>query len=237
MVKSKILLAIVIALIVGGCGQMDSSPEEETEKTPAEMDPADLPKIDAFQNEYSRELMVSTEPVAEGYYLMRSKIDAFTIWFPEEAVFMDNASGVDGDHYEKISFAYENEEENRGYLIDFQYNYSGYAERPDWLLDNLRDRWSYEEEWKEIEGEHGHIYYGYTIEEFKGHQNHVFMGYKVSSQEAPQGIQFLYIASCVDKGVESCQIELEEEEKYLLRWVKSIEFSGTRSNGDETNGD
>ncbi|MBG9782989.1 hypothetical protein ABD70_03595 [Alkalihalobacillus lehensis] len=216
---------------------MDSSPEEETEKTPAEMDPADLPKIDAFQNEYSRELMVSTEPVAEGYYLMRSKIDAFTIWFPEEAVFMDNASGVDGDHYEKISFAYENEEENRGYLIDFQYNYSGYAERPDWLLDNLRDRWSYEEEWKEIEGEHGHIYYGYTIEEFKGHQNHVFMGYKVSSQEAPQGIQFLYIASCVDKGVESCQIELEEEEKYLLRWVKSIEFSGTRSNGDETNGD
>ncbi|GAF23107.1 hypothetical protein JCM19047_2900 [Bacillus sp. JCM 19047] len=216
---------------------MDSSLEEEAEKTPAEMDPADVPQIDAFQNEYSRELMVSTEPVAEGFYLMRSKIDAFTIWAPEEAVFMDNASGVDGDHYEKISFAYENEEENRGYLIDFQYNYSGYAERPDWLLDNLRNRWSYEEEWKEIEGEHGHIYYGYTIEEFKGHQNHVFMGYKVSSQEAPQGMEFLYISSCVNEEAESCQIDLAGEEEYLLQWVKSIEFSGTRRNGDETDGE
>ncbi|AIC93243.1 hypothetical protein [Shouchella lehensis] len=234
--KSKLLLVVVLAMLVGGCGQMDSSPEE-TEKTPAEMDPADLPQIDAFQNEYSRELMVSIEPVVEGYYLMRSKIDAFTIWFPEEAVFMDNASGVDGDHYEKISFAYENEEENRGYLIDFQYNYSGYAERPDWLLDNLRNRWSYEEEWKEIDDEYGRIYYGYTIGDFKGHRNHVFMGYKVSSQEAPQGMEFLYIASCVDKESESCQMDLKEEENYVLQWVKSIQFSGTRGHGDETDGE
>ncbi len=137
----------------------------------------------------------------------------------------------------KISFAYESEEENRGYLIDFQYNYSGYAERPDWLLDNLRNRWSYEEEWKEIDDENGRIYYGYTIEDFKGHQNHVFMGYKVSSQEAPQGIEFLYISSCVDEEAESCQIDLAGEEEYLLQWVKSIEFSGTRRNGDETDGE
>ncbi|PAE87496.1 hypothetical protein [Shouchella clausii] len=69
--KSKTLLVVVIAIMAGGCGQMGSSPEEEPEKTPAEMDPADLPQIDAFQNEYSREMMVSTEPVADGYYLMR----------------------------------------------------------------------------------------------------------------------------------------------------------------------
>ncbi|MCM3550766.1 hypothetical protein M4D48_19575 [Alkalihalobacillus clausii] len=235
--KSKALLVIVLALMAGGCVQMGSLPEEKTEKTPAEMDPADLPPIDAFQNEYSREMMVSTEPVADGYYLMRSKIGAFTIWFPEEAVFMYNASGIDGDHYEKISFAYESEEENWGYLIDFQYNYSGYAERPDWLLANLRNRWSYEEEWKEIEDEDGRTYYGNTVEEFKGHQNYIFMGYKVSSQEAPQGMEFLYIASCVDKEAESCQIDLAEEEEYVLRWVKSIQFSGTRADGGETDGE
>ncbi|WP_350011913.1 hypothetical protein [Shouchella clausii] len=118
--KSKTLLVVVIAIMAGGCGQMGSSPEEEEpEKTPAEMDPADLPQIDAFQNEHSREMMVSTEPVADGYYLMRSKIGAFTIWFPEEAVLMDNA----GDHYEKLRFAYERVEENRGYTGNFQYKY------------------------------------------------------------------------------------------------------------------
>ncbi|WP_350011899.1 hypothetical protein [Shouchella clausii] len=105
--KSKALLAVVIAIMLGGCGQMGSSPEEEPEKTPAEMDPADLPQIDAFQSEHSREMMVSTEPVADGYYLMRSKIGAFTIWFPEEAVFMENASGVDGDHYENFYITME----------------------------------------------------------------------------------------------------------------------------------
>jgi hypothetical protein len=46
--KNKTLLAVVISMMVGGCGQMGSSPEEEQEKTPAEMDPADLPQIDAF---------------------------------------------------------------------------------------------------------------------------------------------------------------------------------------------
>jgi len=236
MEKSKLLLVVVLAVLVGGCGQMDSSPEE-TEKTPAEMDPADLPQIDAFQSEHSRELMVSTESVAEGFYLMRSKIEAFTIWFPEEAVFMDNASGVDGDHYEKISFAYENEEENRGYVVGFQYNYGGNAKRPERLLDNLRERWDYEEEWIEAEDDHGLTYYGYTIEDFKGYQNYVFMGYKVSSQEVPQAMEFLYVVSCSDKEAESCQIELAGEEEYLLQWVKSIEFSGTRRNGDETDGE
>ncbi len=233
--KSKLLLVVVLAMLVGGCGQMDSSPEE-TEKTPAEMDPADLSQIDAFQSEHSRELMVSTEPVAEGFYLMRSKIDAFTIWFPEEAVFMYNASGVDGDHYEKMRFAYENEEENWGYLVDFQYNYSGYAERPDWILDNLRKRWDYEEDWKEAEDEYGLTYFGSKVEEMDGYQRYVVIGYKVSSQKEPQGMEFLYIASCVDKESESCQMDLEEEEEYVLHWMKSIQFSGTRSNGDETDG-
>ncbi|WP_055737263.1 MULTISPECIES: hypothetical protein [Bacillaceae] len=234
--KSKLLLVVVLAMLVGGCGQMDSSPEE-TEKTPAEMDPADLPQIDAFQSEHSRELMVSTEPVAEGFYLMRSKIDAFTIWFPEEAVFMYNASGMDGDHYEKMRFAYENEEENRGYLVDFQYNYSGYAERPDWILDNLRKRWDYEEDWKEVEDENGLTYFGSKVEELDDYQRYVVIGYKVSSQKEPQGMEFLYIASCVDKESESCQMDLAEEEDYVLHWMKSIQFSGTRGHGDETNGD
>ncbi|PAE91824.1 hypothetical protein [Shouchella clausii] len=235
--KSKTLLAVVIAIMAGGCGQMGSSPEEEPEKTPAEMDPADLPQIDAFQNEYSREMMVSTEPVADGYYLMRSKIGAFTIWFPEEAVFMYNASGVDGDHYEKLRFAYESEEENRGFLVDFQYNYGGNAKKPERLLDNLRGRWDYEEEWKETEDEHGLTYYGYTIEDIEGYQSYIFMGYKVSSQEAPQAMEFLYISSCVDEKSESCQMDLAEEEAYILQWVKSIQFSGTRGDGGETNGE
>ncbi|WP_063608189.1 MULTISPECIES: hypothetical protein [Shouchella] len=235
--KSKTLLAVVIAMMLGGCGQMGSSPEEEPEKTPAEMDPADLPQIDAFQSEHSREMMVSTEPVADGYYLMRSKIGAFTIWFPEEAVFMYNASGVDGDHYEKLRFAYESEEENRGFLVDFQYNYGGNAKKPERLLDNLRGRWDYEEEWREMEDEHGLTYYGYTIEDLEGYQSYIFMGYKVSSQEAPQAMEFLYISSCVDEEAESCQMDLAEEEAYILQWVKSIQFSGTRGDGGETDGE
>ncbi|AIC93242.1 hypothetical protein [Shouchella lehensis] len=231
--KSKLLLVVVLAVLVGGCGQMDSSPEE-TEKTPAEMDPTDLPQIDAFQNEYSRELMVSTEPVAEGYYLMRSKIDAFTIWFPEEAVLMDNASGVDGDHYEKIRISYENKNENREYTGNFQYQYGGNAKKPERILDNLRWRWDFEDEWNEVEEEESRILYG--IKEVAPNE-YVVMGYKVSIKQTPQVIEFVYDVGCVNKQAKGCEIHLEEEKQFALQWVKSIRFSGTRSNGDETDGE
>ncbi|WYQ42883.1 hypothetical protein NST67_02470 [Bacillus sp. FSL W7-1321] len=232
--KSKTLLVVVIAIMLGGCGQMGSSPEEEPEKTPAEMDPADLPQIDAFQNEYSREMMVSTEPVADGYYLMRSKIGAFTIWFPEEAVFMYNASGVDGDHYEKLRISYENKNENRGYTGNFQYQYGGNAKKPERILDNLRWRWDYEEEWNEIQEDESTIFYGAKE---MAQNEYVVMGYKVSTKQAPQVIEFVYDVSCVNKQAKGCDIHLEKEKEFALEWVKSIQFSGTRSDGGETDGE
>ncbi|WP_142300137.1 hypothetical protein [Shouchella clausii] len=50
-------------------------------------------------------------------------------------------------------------------------------------------------------------------------------------------MEFLYISSCVDEKSESCQMDLAEEEAYILQWVKSIQFSGTRGDGGETNGE
>ncbi len=105
--------------------------------------------------------------------------------------------------------------------------------KPERLLDNLRGRWDYEEEWEEIEDEHGLTYYGYIIEDIEGYQSYIFMGYKVSSQEEPQAMEFLYISSCVDEEAESCQMVLAEEEEFVLDWVKSIEFSGTRGEEGE----
>ncbi|XOQ13522.1 MAG: Lipoprotein [Shouchella clausii] len=223
--KSKTLLAVVIAIMLGGCGQMGSSPEEEPEKTPAEMDPADLPQIDAFQSEHSREMMVSTEPVADGYYLMRSKIGAFTIWFPEEAVFMYNASGVDGDHYEKLRFAYESEEENWGYIADFEYFYSGSANRPENKLERLRRRWDFEGEWKELKDGKTTLYYGVKENETEYGLEVVIIGFKVYESGVPQATEFSYIASCVDNNLDTCQVHLDEEEAFVRTWVESIEYT------------
>jgi len=44
-----------IILIIGGCGLM--------EKDVADMDPKDLPDVSAFQDDFTREFMASTEPV------------------------------------------------------------------------------------------------------------------------------------------------------------------------------
>ncbi|GIN13474.1 hypothetical protein J26TS2_33410 [Shouchella clausii] len=221
--KSKTLLAVVIAMMLGGCGQMGSSPEEEPEKTPAEMDPADLPQISAFQKDFSRQFMESTEQVEEGYYLLRSGIDAFTIYFPEEATLMENAYGSDGDHYEKLRFVYENDNENRGYTIDFQYNLGGNATRPDWKLDGLRKKWSYEGEWNKIENEQSLLYYG-AKQEDSG--TVMIFGYNISStedHEEPKAIEFSQMVTCIDESAD-CNLDLEKEERYVLKWVKSISF-------------
>ena len=66
---------------------------------------------------------------------------------------------------------------------------------------------------------------------------YVVMGYKVSTKQAPQAIEFVYDVSCVNKQAKGCDIHLEKEKEFALEWVKSIQFSGTRSDGGETDGE
>ncbi|WP_054711590.1 hypothetical protein [Bacillus sp. JCM 19041] len=231
MKKLKAIAVVMTLFFLGGCGALGNSSEEEP-KRPAEMDPEDLPQVDAFQKEFSRQFMESIDEVEEGYYLMRSGIDAFTIYFPEDATLMENGYGYDGNHFEKLRFAYESEKENRGYTLDFQYNYGGNANHPEWKLDGLRKKWGFNDEWKELEDDEGTTFYGTFVEETKYGEDVIVVGYKVSKNDVPQAMEFSQMVSCVNMDVPSCKLDHQKEESFVLEWVKSITFM--REGGSKT---
>lgn len=75
--------------------------------SPSEMDPNDLPDVPAFQDEYTREYMQSTEQVKDGYYPLISKTNSFTLHFPEDMVIDDTSNAQPDKQYESLIFHYE----------------------------------------------------------------------------------------------------------------------------------
>ncbi|TSB45730.1 hypothetical protein [Alkalicoccobacillus porphyridii] len=234
MKKLHAIILLFTLFLIGGCGDMDNTGGDESKK-PSEMNPEELPQIQAFQDEASRELMVSTEPEEEGFYLMESPIGAYTMWFPEEAVFLKNGSGSDGDHYDKVRFAYESNAENKGYIADFEYFLNGIANYPDRSLDAHGEKWGYADDWKELEHEGAIIHYGSLIRETE-HGNEIYViGFKVKEDDKPQATQFSYISSCLDKEQDNCELNLEKEEEFVLEWVKSINYLKETDSGGNSN--
>lgn len=77
--KTKFLILILLtAFVLGGCSMSNG----KGSASPSEMDPQDLPDVPAFQNEFTRDFLTSTEPVREGYYPFEAKSGKFTMDFP-----------------------------------------------------------------------------------------------------------------------------------------------------------
>lgn len=80
--KAKMFLLLVSILLVGGC-QMANGNNGEEQVKPSEMSENELPDVRAFEDEFTRGFMTSTEEAAEGYYLFESGTGEFTMLFPE----------------------------------------------------------------------------------------------------------------------------------------------------------
>jgi len=85
--KKVIIRGLSISMILlAGCGvenvNLEKLQVEKEQKRPKEMDPKDLPQVTAFQDEKTREFMVSTKEEEPGYYLLEGKSKKFRMLFP-----------------------------------------------------------------------------------------------------------------------------------------------------------
>ncbi len=114
--KKIILLCFCLLLtLTGGCS-MNNKEKNNTKDNNAEavkpkgMDPKDLPQVPAFQDEKTREYMVSTKEEEPGYYLLESKLKGFRMLFPEDGEYLPNYSTSNGKNSESIGFqSYNNQ--------------------------------------------------------------------------------------------------------------------------------
>lgn len=212
---------VCIFLLLGGCqmneGNADVS-QGQDEPSPMDMSPEELPQVRAFQDEYTRQFMVSTEEVQEGYYLMRSELNAFTMLFPANGGIAPNFHSVDGDHYEIIIFGARAEEENVSYSVDIKYH----EKSSDIILRNFRNRLGYEGEYEEFELQDKKIYMGKQKRDYEGSTVYMYFSY-IKSKITNQGLDFYFDVSCSDQN-KPCDINLEKEEKRAIMFMESVNF-------------
>lgn len=65
--------------------------------SPSEMNPNDLPDVPAFQDEFTRDFLQSTEQTKEGYYPLLSGSNSFTMDFPEDMVISKKSYNIQSD--------------------------------------------------------------------------------------------------------------------------------------------
>jgi len=93
------------------------------EKDVADMDPKDLPDVRAFQNDFTRDFMASTEPVEEGYYEFESKTGGYTMKFPENALMNKGFYERTRDSFERLRYAEDPDKDNISYYVIATYDH------------------------------------------------------------------------------------------------------------------
>lgn len=94
---------IVIAFLLGGC-QMSNE-----ELLPKDMNPADLPEGRAFEDEFTRSFLQSTEEMMPGYYPFLAMNGKYTMGFPKEGL-TNKADYASREHQESLGFTIWNED-------------------------------------------------------------------------------------------------------------------------------
>ncbi|MFS0560710.1 hypothetical protein AB1K91_08210 [Terribacillus sp. 179-K 1B1 HS] len=117
--------------------------------SPSEMDPKDLPDVPAFQDEYTKEYMQSTEQVKDGYYPLISKTNGFTLHFPEDMVIDDTSNAQPDNHYESLIFHYENND--IAVMDEYIIHYLSPVSDIEWSKDYMNRRAGEELNFKKLE--------------------------------------------------------------------------------------
>ncbi|MBL3647981.1 lipoprotein YvcA [Bacillus vallismortis] len=227
-----ICFSLLLAL-TGGCSMNDneknSTNDNKTEVVkPKDMDPKDLPQVPAFQDEKTREYMVSTKEEEPGYYLLESKLKGFRMLFPEDGEYAPDLSST-GENEETIVFDSFNKKTDIQYDGQLDYHQDkSFANDKDTMLDIVSGRNSYKGKYEERELSDKIVYSAQkksVFDDVEGKNNfsYRFFGYVKSTKEDYLGIEYSFRFACY-KDKESCSLKEEDARKKVQKIIDSITF-------------
>ncbi|WP_054950738.1 hypothetical protein [Numidum massiliense] len=191
-------------------------------KDPQSLPPEKLPQVTAFQDEFTRKFMDSTEPVKEGYYLFRSGVGGYTMLFPEGAKLSEKGYSAPDKFYEEIDFG--TSENNVDFYVHINYIQDGSASSINIQLKGLSSTSNYNGEFDKIKLEDKEIYLAkneFRLEDEKD-TAYNFSSY-IKSNNSNKGIRFFYSVTCFDKN-KPCHLNVKEEEKKAKMLMELVTF-------------
>lgn len=192
----------------------------------ADMDPKDLPDVTAFQDEFTREFMTSTDEVSDGYYLFESKTGGYTLPFPGDAHIDQIHYEKVKDHYEGIKFGSDSERiTGESYTVYVTYEDPTKPDETNVKLSLVKNAVNYEGEFEKKEHTDVTHYFAqskYVLSDKKSSM-YYFFGV-VQSNNSNQYISYTYSVRCPDEQ-KGCDYDLEEIEQEIEKVVTSVEFN------------
>lgn len=196
---------------------------------PKDMDPKDLPQVPAFQDEKTREYMVSTKEEEPGYYLLESKLKGFRMLFPEDGEYLPDYSASNGENSESIGFQSYNEKSN--ILLDAQisyYNKSSFINEPETMLDQISNENGYKGNFKKQQTDGKVVYAATKKSNFKNSDrkynfSYRYFGYIKSNEEEYLGIVYSFIVRC-KKDDKPCILDEARAKEKTDKLIDSITF-------------
>ena len=207
-------IALILIFILTGCA-LGESP------LPSEMDPKDLPDGRAFEDEFTRSLLQSTEEVIPGYYPFLAKNGRWEMAFPENGL-TGSQSYISKQNTESIVFTDWKEVKDISATIDvkfYSYFKPGDVEtKQRSLQSNIKLPLTF----KEVDGE-GQTYYISSFEKKLDEETDIekygYAAYIQNENEAG-GIFVIYSLYCHSDCADTIKEELEE----AYDWIKTIQF-------------
>lgn len=229
--KALVILS-TLAVLLGGCGvnkeEANQTQAGEEQKAPKEMDAKDLPQVTAFQDEATREYMVSTEEVEPGYYLLESKSKKIKMLFPEEGKYSDLLSSYSKNE-ENIGFDEYDKEAN--ILMNGQITYyqeQSFLQKTDTMLEIISGKNKYSEEYQKENTDYTEIYIGYKKSTFdnldrKYNYSYRYFGFVKPNKSVDEGVEYSFIFTCKDDN-QSCSLDEKNARDKAKKMISSIQF-------------
>ncbi|NWO15211.1 hypothetical protein [Virgibacillus sp.] len=202
----------------------------EKTKKPSEMNPEDLPDVRAFQDEFTRGFLQSTEETRPGYYPFLSGTGKYEMDFPEGGMIDKRDYFADDKEYEEYSVRIPSDIVGGGDITIFYYS-DDRTDELDMNLESFNSRIGEDINYKKIAGDGQSLYYG-NIDKS---EFYAYAGY-VQNETADGALEIVYQIDCRQELKEKCNKNKTENEKYVLDWLKTIRFidENKEVNGDES---
>lgn len=189
------------------------------------MDPEKLPNLPAFQDDFTREFIGSTEEIEEGFYLFQSKTGKYTMMYPANAKMQRTFYGFTGENYEKLRYAGGDEEVTGAtYTVDLSFKHNKDTIRLDTHLSVVSRGVRYEGDFEKIETDDTEIYFARNTIPVDGERigSYNFFGV-VKSKESNKTLNYNYMVYC-ERNTKSCDYDIKGIEKHVKKLMKSVTF-------------
>jgi len=199
--------------------------KDETSTNPSEIDKENLPDVHAFEDEFTRKFLQSTEETEEGFYPFLSKTKKYKMDFPGGGVIDDRAFSINEKDYEEVPITIK---DDTGYGMHIIY-YSGNTK--DLLEEDLhafKKRLGYDGDLKKLKKSDRSIYYAHFRD--NGFDNYI--GYVLNEQDTG-GIEVFYEIDCRDEKKGICQEKKMANNERAMKWMESVQFIN-KNGGDDS---